>query len=188
MSIITSGLQEEVKETLRPPLGLHHFNFYTSDFEACRHFYEDIVGLPLIGFWIEPMPESFGNRAHVVGHAFFGAADGTMLAFIHYPDPDLQEKSVGTEQPGSVHIALAVDNEQYSGILKRANEGGYQVVDVDHGVGRSLYVRDPDGLLVEFNVPSPDAGPRDRGVNPHEALRSYLAGNRIPNTPQKHMH
>ena len=31
----------------RPPARLHHNNFYTSDLEATRHFYEDVAGLPL---------------------------------------------------------------------------------------------------------------------------------------------
>ena len=40
----------------RPPARLHHNNFYTSDLEATRHFYEDVAGLPLKVFWIEPVP------------------------------------------------------------------------------------------------------------------------------------
>jgi hypothetical protein len=42
--------------------------------------------------------------------------------------------------------------------------------------------------LVEFTVPHPDAGPVNRGVDPYEALKKYLAGDRTPNTPDKQKH
>jgi catechol 2,3-dioxygenase-like lactoylglutathione lyase family enzyme len=53
----------------RPPVRLHHNNFYTDDLEATRHFYEDVAGLPLKVFWIEPVPKGQGTEQ--IGHASF---------------------------------------------------------------------------------------------------------------------
>lgn len=182
--------QTKSKGKLRPPARLHHNNFYTSDLEACRHFYEDIAGLPLVAFWVEPVSEAYGTRAHVLGHAFFGLADGGMMAFMHYPDEDLQAKSVGTEQPPTVHIALSVDGEQYADIRSRLLEQGYgpqDMFEINHGFVQSLYVRDPDRLLVEFGVDPPgiDQMYAEQRTKAHETLRRYLDGDLTPTSPAK---
>ena len=134
----------------RPPARLHHNNFYTDDLEATRHFYEDIAGLPLRVFWIEPVPPGQGTEQ--IGHAFFGLADGGLMAFMHYSEPAVQATQVGTQQPDSVHIALKVDDDQQREIRKRVQAEGIEHFYFDHGVLRSLYVYDPNHLLVEFAV------------------------------------
>lgn len=172
----------------RPPARLHHNNYFTSDLEATRHFYEDIAGLPLKVFWIEPVPPGAGTEN--IGHAFFGLGDGGFMAFMQYTEPAIQAKQVGTEQPDSVHIALKVDDEQQQVIRKQVEVEGYEHFFFDHGVLRSLYVYDPNRLLVEFAV-DPDgheAMYEFEAGRAHEMLRRFLDGDRVPTLPEKIEH
>lgn len=180
-----SGTATEAQHGIRPPARMHHNNFYTSDLEATRHFYEDIAGLPLRTFWIEPVP--VGQGSEFIGHAFFGLADGGFMAFMNYSEAAVQATMVGTEQPTSVHVALKVDDEQQQEIRKRVEADGYEHFYIDHGVMRSLYVFDPNRLLVEFAV-DPDGHEemyRLETERAHEMMRRYIAGDHTPTTPAK---
>jgi glyoxylase I family protein len=172
-------------EDRRPPARLHHNNFYTDDLEATRHFYEDVAGLPLKVFWIEPVPPGQGSEN--IGHAFFGLGDGGFLAFMHYTEAAVQATQVGTQQPDSVHIALKVDDEQQQEIRSKVEAEGYEHFYFDHGVLRSLYVRDPNRLLVEFAV-DPDGHQemyQVEAARAHEMMQRFLAGDRNPTMPEK---
>jgi catechol 2,3-dioxygenase-like lactoylglutathione lyase family enzyme len=43
------------------PSRLHHTAYTSRDLEATRHFYEDIIGLPLVATWCEK-DELFGKE------------------------------------------------------------------------------------------------------------------------------
>src|SRR4051794_2261165 len=100
------GTSTESRTELPAPARMHHYNFYTQDHAATRHFHEDIAGLTLRAFWIEPVPE--GQGSEFIGHAFYGMSDGGMMAFMQYTEPAVQAVMVGTEQPVSAHVALKV--------------------------------------------------------------------------------
>ncbi len=51
------------------PSRLHHTAYTSKDLEATRHFYEDIIGLPLVATWCEK-DELFGKE-RVYCHCFF---------------------------------------------------------------------------------------------------------------------
>ena len=176
---------ETRSEARRPPARMHHNNFYTDDLEATRHFYEDIAGLPLKVFWIEPVPKGQGTEQ--IGHAFFGLADGAFMAFMQYTEAAVQATMVGTEQPDSDHIALKVDDEQQKVIREKVEAEGYEHFYFNHGVLRSLYVYDPNRLLVEFAV-DPEGHEemyRVEDERAHEMMRRFLAGDRTPTIPEK---
>ena len=59
------------------PSRLHHTAYTSKDLEATRHFYEDIIGLPLIATWCEK-DELFGKE-RTYCHCFFGLGDGGAL-------------------------------------------------------------------------------------------------------------
>ncbi len=56
--------------TAKLPSRLHHTAYTSKDLEATRHFYEDIIGLPLIATWCEK-DELFGKE-RTYCHCFFG--------------------------------------------------------------------------------------------------------------------
>lgn len=169
----------------RPPIRLHHNAFLTKDQEATREFYEEIIGMPLVATWCE-VDELFGAE-RVYCHTFFGMADGSALAFFQFADPADQEQFDPELTPSPFrHIALATDKETQDGIRERLAAAGYREPDtyvLDHGYCVSLYVTDPNGLLLEFTVDHEDAEKinADRRATAHADLRRWLAGDHTSN-------
>jgi glyoxylase I family protein len=62
-----TAVQSQLK---RLPMRLHHHAYTTVDHESTRHFYEDIIGLPLIAMYVER--EHLGGEWVELGHAFYG--------------------------------------------------------------------------------------------------------------------
>jgi catechol 2,3-dioxygenase-like lactoylglutathione lyase family enzyme len=167
------------------PSRLHHTAYVARDLEATRHFYEDIIGLPLEATWCE-MDELFGAE-RVYCHLFFGLADGGALAFFKFAKPEDQALFGPTMPPSPFHhIALNVDAETQKGIEERLAAAGYkepQTYVLEHGYCRSVYVTDPNGMIVEFTRDSPDAllTTQERRAKAHSELRRWLAGDHTSN-------
>ena len=87
------------------PLRLHHNAYVCANQERTRHFYEDIIGLPLVATWIEEGESSdFPGRKISFVHTFFGIGDGGALAFFEFADPDVAAKFKARQQPLYVHL------------------------------------------------------------------------------------
>jgi catechol 2,3-dioxygenase-like lactoylglutathione lyase family enzyme len=167
------------------PSRLHHTAYVTRDLEGTRKFYEEIIGLPLVATWCEK-DELFGAE-RVYCHLFFALADGGALAFFKFADPK-DEELFGPKMPASPfhHIALNVDKETQDAIEKRLAAAGYkepQTYVLEHGYCRSVYVTDPNGMILEFTHDSPrvlDIN-RERLANAKADLKRWLAGDHTPN-------
>jgi glyoxylase I family protein len=167
------------------PKRLHHNAYVTKDQEKTRRFYEEVIGLPLIATWCES-DELFGKvRTYV--HTFFGIGDGGALAFFQFADPKDQEE-FGPKMPATPfhHIALAVDAPTQAEIETRIAKAGIKPPDtfvLEHGYCRSVYVTDPNGLILEFTRDHPDVDKiaRDRRADAHRELERWLAGNHASN-------
>ena len=167
------------------PQRLHHTAYVTRDQEATRKFYEEIIGLPLVAAWSEA-DELFGAE-RVYCHTFFGLGDGSALAFFQFANPEDQEL-FGPKMPDSPfhHVALKADRETQDAIEARLKKAGYkapQTYILEHGYCRSLYVSDPNGLLLEFTVDHPDVETigEDRRADAHDVLKRWLAGDHTSN-------
>jgi catechol 2,3-dioxygenase-like lactoylglutathione lyase family enzyme len=167
------------------PLRLHHNAFITDDQEATRHFYEDIIGMPLIATWNEKDVLFGAERTYC--HTFYGLADGSALAFFQFADPADRDLFKTTMEPSPFrHIALSVDHPSQEQIAKRLTDAGVTEPDtfvLDHGYCVSLYVTDPNGLLLEFTVDNPDAVKLNeaRKATAHDDLARWLAGDHTSN-------
>ena len=167
------------------PTRLHHTAYVSKDLEATRHFYEDVLGMPLVATWCE-QEELFGSE-RTYCHCFFGLADGSALAFFQFAEPSDQAQ-FGPELTSSPfrHIALNVDKDQQAEIEKRIADAGMvppQTYILDHGYCRSVYVVDPDGLIVEFaaDMEGADKVNEIRLADAHSELKRWLAGDHTPN-------
>jgi glyoxylase I family protein len=167
------------------PSRLHHTAYVAKDLEATRHFYEDIIGLPLVATWCEK-DELFGAE-RVYCHLFFGLADGGALAFFKFAKQE-DQALFGPEMPPSPfhHIALNVDAETQQGIEQRLAAAGYkepQTYVLEHGYCRSVYVGDPNGMILEFTLDSPTAvkTAEARVAKAHSELRRWLGGDHTSN-------
>ena len=80
-------------QTLRAlPERLHHYAFIIKDQEASRHFFEDILGIPLVATWCERARNAVLGRELDYCHTFYGLSDGGALAFFQYADDDAYEQ------------------------------------------------------------------------------------------------
>lgn len=133
-----------------PINGLHHFAYRCRDAEETRHFYEDILGLPLFHYIQKDVVPSTGEYCPYV-HIFFRMTDGSCLAFFDLGDDIAAEPSPNT--PAWVnHIALRVDTvEQLETIKTRLEAHGVEVIGItDHRIFKSIYFFDPNGIRLEL--------------------------------------
>ena len=92
-----------------PPIrSLHHFAWRCRDAEETRHFYEDLLGLPLVYVVRLDNVPSTGEHCPYI-HLFFAMTDGSYLAFFDLGDGIKAEPSPNT--PAWVnHLALRFTN------------------------------------------------------------------------------
>ena len=165
------------------PTRLHHTAYVSKDLEKTRAFYEDLIGLPLVATWRES-DELFG-AVRTYCHCFFELEDGSALAFFQFVDP-ADQAQFGPELPKSpfIHIALNVDAATQAAVAARLAKAGYQAPQtytLEHGYCRSLYVEDPNGMIVELTCDAPEAQRPDvvqaRRESARRTLAEWLAGN-----------
>jgi glyoxylase I family protein len=169
---------------------LHHNAHVTTDMEAVREFYEEIIGFPLVATWCEKT-DLFGKE-RVYMHCFFEIGDGECLAFFQFADKDDQQE-FGPELPmsGFRHLAMKVDQETQDGIRDRLAAAGItepQTYILNHGYCYSLYVVDPANLIIEFTVDHEDVDKinAERKQDAHSELKRWLAGDHSPNNEAYH--
>ena len=169
------------------PTRLHHTAYVSKDLEKTRAFYEDMIGLPLVATWRES-DELFGEL-RTYCHCFFELEDGSALAFFQFVH-ERDQTLFGPPMPDSpfTHIALKVDADTQQTVASRLEAAGYRAPDtfvLEHGYCRSLYVKDPNGMLVELTCDAPDASTPElvqaRRETAHRTLAEWLAGNHASN-------
>jgi len=153
--------------------------------EATRHFYEDLIGMPLVATWCEA-DELFGKE-RVYCHCFFGLSDGSALAFFQFANPE-DQNLFGPKMPASPfhHIALNCDAQFQNEVKSRLEAAGVkepQMFILEHGYRKSLYATDPNGMILELTVDHPDAakGDAERQAKAHAELHRWLGGDHTSN-------
>jgi len=137
--------------TLRIPSGLwlsglHHVTAISRKFAPSRDFYGD-----LLGFEVVEEPRGDRGSQHVLG--LDGGAPGTMISFIDGP-----ESRPGSVGGGTVHhVAFAVeDQSKQLEWRERLLSRGVRVTEVlDRKYFKSIYFREPNGLLLEIATVPP---------------------------------
>lgn len=174
------------------PGRLHHTAYVTKDMEATRKFYEEVIGLPLLATFCE-VDELFGAERTYM-HTFFGLGDGSALAFFQFANPADQEQ-FGPQMPFSPfhHVALHVEKDVQDKIEKRIKAAGFKEPEhfvLEHGYCRSVYVTDPNGMIIEF-CHDDEAATKDapaRRAKAHAELKRWLAGDHSINNHYRHEH
>ena len=139
--------------------GLHHNAYRCRDSEETRRFYEDFLGLPLVNAF--PITETKSGRETHVLHSFYRMDDGSCLAFFEVPDSPFEFKQ---QHDYDLHIALEVDRKQLEPMMAKAQSAGIAVRGIaDHKTIDSIYLRDPNGYVIELTAKRPD---HDEQMNP----------------------
>ncbi len=135
-----------------PPIqGLHHYAYRAKDAEETRHFYEDILGLPLYHIIQSDHVPSTGEYCPYT-HFFFRLGDGSYIAFFDLGDDEAALPSPNT--PAWVnHIAFSVPTlGDLTAMKTRLEAHGIDVIGVtDHHVFKSIYFFDPNGVRLELS-------------------------------------
>lgn len=109
---------------------------YASDLAAERQFYEGLLGLKC--FVYKPPRQ-----------AFFRAGEGVFLIF--NPEETRKEGDLPPHgATGSIHVCFAHKPEELEPLAQKLTKAGYAPVWATWKNGRSFYVYDPAGNLVEF--------------------------------------
>lgn len=141
---------------------LHHTGFTVSDLERSLAFYRDTLGFEVLA----TQEKQGGYLAEIVGyadahvkmaHLKAPGSDHRLELFEYLAPAGLPHRS----EPrliGPTHVCLLVDD--LSGIYERLRAAGTTFfsppVEVDTGVNRggaALYLRDPDGIILELFQP-----------------------------------
>jgi glyoxylase I family protein len=163
---------------------LHHVAYVVRDQEATRHFYEDLIGLPLVATWAEVNEISlFPGRKVEYCHTFYGLGDGSALAFFAFADEAVYDAVSPKISNGFTHSAIAVTRQGQDQAKERLDAAGLRPYQIDHGYCQSLYVNDPDGMVVELTSDPDDIAELQQwqADSAHETLSRWLAGDRTPN-------
>lgn len=135
---------------------LHHVAYATRDVAATTHFYEDLMGFPLIHTEVQSFGESW------LRHVFYdiganSAGEHECIAFFEFQgvgerDDWHSDVSDGVGLPHWInHCAFRATSEQQEAVRARMTaEGIKPVMEQDHGWCHSLYYLDPNGIMVEL--------------------------------------
>jgi catechol 2,3-dioxygenase-like lactoylglutathione lyase family enzyme len=129
--------------------GLHHVTLLCKDVERSVGFYRNLLGMRLV-------KQTTNEDDRGARHLFFGDEEGrpgTLITCLEYPD--LDEGSVG--RGSTHHFALAVEtDEELVGWRDYLTARGIPVTDVmDRTYFKSVYLRDPDGHIIELATKGP---------------------------------
>ncbi|MGH2823133.1 MAG: AbgT family transporter [Thermoleophilaceae bacterium] len=129
--------------------GLHHVTVICRDVERSVDFYRNLLGMRLVKQTVNE--DDQGAR-----HLFFGDEEGkpgTIVTCLEYPE--LDEGSVG--RGSTHHFALSVESEEeLMGWHAYLTSRGIPCTEVmDRTYFKSLYLRDPDGHIIELATAGP---------------------------------
>lgn len=150
-----------------------HNAFRVADMERTRHFYEDVIGVPLIGCEVVEVDPIDGTPSHYI-HTFFELADGSYLAFFQVHN----DKYPYYERKHSYmdHCACTVrDEETFWTTLDRVKAENIPYILVEHPTCLSAYITEPDGGWFEIARPADICADALEDENPHEVLANWLA-------------
>ncbi|GIK34731.1 MAG: glyoxalase [Gammaproteobacteria bacterium] len=152
---MSNAAQTAKPDTLAPISSIHHAAYRCRDAEQTRWFYEDVLGLPLVAAIINEKVAGLDKDIPYL-HLFFGLADGNTIAFFDAPEGATAEqfqRMAGFDR----HVAFLVNTEQeLLDWQKRINAAGVNCHGpVDHGIVRSIYMYDPNGLQTEICLRAP---------------------------------
>jgi glyoxylase I family protein len=124
--------------------GLHHITLISSDLDRSIAFYRDVLGLGIVRD--TPSDDDPDTR-----HVWFGAVDGTpgrLISIMEYPQLPAGVVGTGSTQHFALAVESAAELDAWRGYLSEQDVECSEIF--DRGGFRSLYLRDPDGHVIEI--------------------------------------
>ncbi len=130
----------------------NHTGIVVTDLERSKRFYQEVFGFL---FWYEISPPD-GPTAKLSSltppldtTASYLTLDGFVLELMHYAAPGAMApfRIRSMNEPGLTHLSISVDDVHVA--ADRAVEFGGEIIE-DSDLGVALFIRDPDGQLIEL--------------------------------------
>jgi len=130
----------------------NHTGHVVTDLEVSKRFYQEVLGF---ASWYEISPPD-GPTAKLTSltpplgvTASYLTLDGFVLELMHYAAPGAAAhyRPRTMNEPGLTHLSISVDDVHT--VAERAVEFGGSVIQ-DSDLGVALFIRDPDGQLIEL--------------------------------------
>lgn len=143
--------------------GINHLALVTPDMDATVRFYAGVLGMPLVTTLM----------AGPMRHYFFEMAPGNTVAFFEVDGAETFEKGAGSPAPHPIqldHLSFNLADEEALRLLQeRLKASGSEVTEiVDHGVMKSVYFTDPNGIALEASCWVVDGTGRPLDLNDGE--------------------
>jgi catechol 2,3-dioxygenase-like lactoylglutathione lyase family enzyme len=142
--------------------GINHLALVTPDMDTTVRFYVGVLGMRLVATLM----------AGPMRHYFFEMGRGNTVAFFEVEGMETFAKGAGSPSDRAIqldHISFDVTDEHALEMLrKRLLAAGSEVTEVvDHGMIRSIYFTDPNGIALEASWWVVDATGRPSDYNDH---------------------
>jgi len=157
--------------------GWSHISLATLDIEKTRAFYEDVLGFKAVRCDIIKVKEGGEIR-----HVFFDTGQGQLLAFMSprgVPGAPVEfdgslNRPLGMPE-GVYHFAFEAgsDAELEAKRAELIAKGVKVTPVVDHEWAKSIYFKDPNGLLLEFSYLSREFNEDDGVMQPRFEMSLY---------------
>jgi len=122
-----------------PVIGLFEMVLEVQDLAAAEHFYREVIGLPVVARWSDERPATWLGLGREGYLGLWPVESGGAVA-IH-----------GGRGGSHVHFALRLPYGALDATAARLEARGYPTEAVDFGGGdRAIYLKDPDGNVVEL--------------------------------------
>ena len=157
-------------ESTAPALRLHHRAYKCRNSEETRHFYEDILEMPLAhAMEVRNLTATTGQLVDFL-HIFFELGDGSYIAFFDLGDGKSAVNDPETPEFATRFSMLVRGEEDLLAIMRRLADHGVPFEGpIEHqGYLRSIYLRDPNGIRIEFTYEIAD-GNLARDVKEHDS-------------------
>jgi catechol 2,3-dioxygenase-like lactoylglutathione lyase family enzyme len=153
---------------------IRHHAYACWDSEETRHFYEDILGMPLVATIV--LEDPLRADGSMCCHTFFEIADGTVLEFFEHTSL-FHPKDFTAHSGFHRNVALEVEGDAMVRQFKcKLDAAGVTNVLTDHGGSLSLRFSDPNGLILELmaNIPTSLEYQRTLRASAHSDLQQWL--------------
>ena len=145
-----------------------HVGVCVRDMAESLKFYRDALGMKVIGETITDITEGGAQTARLDNYALerntlhwvslaYGDGATPTLTLTSHPGEESDGEPILLDQVGISHISFGVAD--VAGLADELAAKGYELAGSREsytdptGAIRSIYVRDPDGILVQFNTP-----------------------------------
>lgn len=131
-------------------VAFNHLGQCVTDLTRSRRFYEELLGFTVereihppddASSTLLQLPKPLGMTA------LYLRRDGLILELLHFAGGTQAARARVMNEPGLTHISLSVDDVE--AVCARVGDYGGEVLS-DTNIGVGIFVRDPDGQLLEL--------------------------------------